>query len=115
MAAKILTANDYPHRIVIRVVMNPDDPESVHMNGVSHTGTPPPGTPLGLKAWEWCHECRYNWDVREFTWSGEERYVVTTAGRRRLKTNAELLAEVSARLQPPAPPKLIPELMNKSL
>ena len=110
--AKILTAKNYLGRIVIRVCLNPDAPEAVHLDGNPHTGKPPEGTSKELKSWEWCPDCRYNWDVREFTWTGWERYTTPEAGKVRFKTNAELLAEIRAELQPVPPPSLIPELVN---
>ena len=103
--AKILTAKDYAERIVIKVCLNPSDPESIHPDGKPHTGQPPTGTDPGLKPWEWCHECRYNWDVREFTWTGEERYTLSSKGRKRLKSNAELPAEIKAAIATPEPPR----------
>ena len=42
--AKILTAKNYLGRIVIRVCLNPDAPEAVHLDGNPHTGKPPEGT-----------------------------------------------------------------------
>ena len=98
--AKILTAKDYGYRKVITVVLNPQDPESVHPDGSPHTGSPPTGTTPGLRPWEWCHDCRYNWRVQEFVWTGDQLYTQTKSGRRRSKTDAELIAEIESRLQP---------------
>lgn len=113
--AKILTAKDYHDRILIRVCLNPNDPEVVHADSNPHTGQAPAGTPSSLKPWEWCEECRYNWDVREFTWTGPERYTTTKTSKVRLKTNAELLAEVKAELEEAPPPSIRQELVNKPL
>ena len=99
----ILSAKDYGFRKVIRVCMNPDQPESVHVDGKAHVGIPTVGTPPGLKPWEWCHDCRYNWDVREFVWTGDELRTHGKTGKIRPKTDAELLAEIKSQLvaQPP--------------
>ncbi len=113
--AKIISAKDYGPRKVIRVCLNPEDPESVHPDGASHTGATPAGTPPGLGPWEWCHDCRYNWVVREFVWNGEELYTTSTAGSRRLKTNAELLDEIKSAIHPTPTPVNILRLANLTL
>ena len=113
--AKVLEATDYGYRKVIRVVTNPNDPESVHDDGSPHTGVPPAGTAPGLRAWEWCNDCRYNWNVQEFVWTGDELYTRDQAGSRRLKTNQELLDETSARLQPVATASQISELVDQTI
>ena len=99
---KIISAMDYGYRKLIRVCMNPEQPGSVHEDGTEHTGSPPAGTDPNLKAWEWCHDCRYNWQVRELTWTGEEMFMYRKDGTRRLKTNSELLAEIREQLSPAA-------------
>jgi hypothetical protein len=110
MAATILSAKYYPaiDRRVVRVVLNPDDPEAVHTHKlgpsgevgltdmvgqplldvdgvrrtktvrqrvplatpVKHTGEAPAGTPAGLKSWEWCNLCLYNWQEEEHVYDG---------------------------------------------
>ena len=97
---KILSAKDYRYRKVVTVVMNPDESESVHLDGSPHTGSPSVGTPPGLRPWEWCHDCRYNCRVQEIVWTGDQLYTQTKTGSRRSKTDAELLAELESQLQP---------------
>ena len=109
---KIVHAANYGFRKVIRVCMNPNDPESVHADGTPHTGSPPLGTLPGLKPWEWCHDCRYNWDVREFVWTGDELTTYGKTGKRRAKTDAELLAEIGSRLVAQPPVKQISGLLG---
>lgn len=98
-------ATDLGPRRIIRVVMNPDDPEAVHQDGKPHTGEPPPGTSPALRSWEWCHDCRYNWDVTEFIWTGDDLYTRNKDGTRgRPKTNSQLLAEMRRRFDIPTLP-----------
>ena len=115
MPPQIISAKDYGYRKVIRVCMDPDAPESVHDDGNAHTGNPPPGTAPGLKPWEWCHDCRYNWDGREFLWTDAELYITPGGGSRRLKTNQELLDEITFRLLPAATASQISELIDLSV
>ena len=105
---KTLSAIDYGYRKVIRVVLNPNDPESVHADGTAHQGAAPAATVTAFKAqngrtpraWEWCHECRYNWQEIEFIWDGDEMYHHAPDGTRTLKTDDQLVAEIQLRLQP---------------
>lgn len=66
---KVLTANDYGGRTVIRVLINDQDPQWVHGNSPAprnHTGdTADPDTTK-----EVCKDCRNNWNVFEaqFEW-----------------------------------------------
>lgn len=86
---KIISAADYGYRKVVRVLVNPDDPEAIHADGSPHTGDPTTDRDIARVAafrtefgreptsWEWCEDCRYNWDVREFTFTGTELVVAT--------------------------------------
>ena len=112
---KIIHAADYGFRKVIRVCVNPEDPESVHSDGSPHTGVAPPGTDPALKPWEWCPDCRYNWQVEEFVWTDREQYTVDADGNPQPKTNDVLLDEVLEGLQPPPTPLEIPGLVNLDL
>ena len=108
-------ATDLGPRRIIRVCLNPQDPESVHPDGSPHTGQPPAGTTPGLKPWEWCHDCRYNWVIREFTWTGDQLYTHAKDGTRgKAKTNTQLLAEMKQRLDRPTPPAN-PSILNATL
>ena len=115
----ILDAKDYGYRKIIRVCMNPEDPEQVHIdaggNATAHTGDPPPGTDPALRPWEWCDSCRYNWNVREFIWTEDEMYKRAADGRRIQKSNADLLNEIKAKLTGPAPPETISALVDSVL
>ena len=114
---RILRATHYPHvpRTVIVVCENPEDPESIHPDGSPHSGSPPPATDLSLSPWEWCHDCTYNWRVREFLWTGHELYTTSSSGKRRLKTNAELLKEIRTQLPPQQPATEISGLVGLTL
>ena len=96
---KIIKAMDYGFRKVIVVCLNPEDPEAVHGDGSPHTGAAPVGTDPSLRSWEWCHDCRYNWQVREYVWTGDKLYTAQEDGQRRKKTDVELLAEIRRDLQ----------------
>lgn len=86
---KIVSTVDYGYRKVVRVVMNPDDPETIHPDGSLHTDAPRTGKDrarvLAYQAefgrapasWEWCPDCHYNWDVREYTFTNTELTVAT--------------------------------------
>ena len=112
---KIISASSYGFRTAIKVVMNPDDPEAVHEDGTPHSGQPPTGTDPNLRSWEWCHDCRYNWQVREFVWTGDELYTRQEDGSRVVKTNDELVAEIESRLQPAPAASEISGLLNLNL
>ena len=116
---KIIKATDYGFRVVIDICMNPDDPESVHPgpDGKTkpHDGVPPTGTDPSLRPWQWCLDCRYNWDVREFVWTGEETYTRSTTGKRRAKTNTELIKEMEANLSTAGAPTEITGLTGVTL
>ena len=99
----VIKATDYGYRKVIQVCSNPDDPEAVHVDGRPHTGEPSEGTDPALKSWEWCSDCQYNWDVREFVWTGEELYITPEGEERRAKTDDELVAEIKDQLAKETP------------
>lgn len=80
----VTSAIDYGERLVIRVCLNPDAPEWVHIVGSNRldatgqlvltdqgdpvlivSGDVPPG-----ETGETCHNCRSNWDTREFIFDG---------------------------------------------
>ena len=113
--AKIISATDYGNRKVVRVCMNPDDPESVHSDGAPHNGAPPAGTDPTLKSWEWCQDCTYNWQVLEFVWTGEELYKRSANGSRIPKSDTDLLNEVAAGLPIERSPVAITTLVNVDL
>ena len=111
----IIAATDYGYRKVVRVCLNPQDPESVHADGSPHTGKAPDGTDPSLKPWEWCSDCRYNWRVQEFIWTGEELYTTSGSGKRRAKTNAELIKEMEAKRYTAGAPAEITRLAGITL
>ena len=92
--AKIINATDYGFRKVIRVCLNPDDPEWVHDDGTAH----PAANVNGCDGVGNTYYCHYNWKVQEFVWTGEELYTRDTAGGRLPKTDAQLLAEISVQI-----------------
>ena len=113
--ATIIAATDYGYRKVVRVCLNPQDPESVHTDGAPHAVKAPPGTDPALKPWEWCKDCQYNWHVQEFIWTRDELYTTSSSGKRRLKTNAELLKEMEAARSTAGPPTEMAGLSGTTL
>lgn len=93
---KILSAVHYGGRVVIRVVM---DPSAAEYTGADGSTEKAPGVPWGNET-----GARYNWRVRELVWDGEELWTADGQGGRRLKTEAELLAEAKTRLAKEATP-----------
>ena len=116
---KIIQAKDYGFRKVIRVLLNPEDPEdpeSLHSDGQPHAVPAPKGTPKSLKPWEWCHDYRYNWQVKEYVWTGEEElYILDESGGTRLKTNDDLIEEIKESLRPQPAPSDIYQLIDLTL
>lgn len=109
---RIIKATNYGTRTVIRVVLNPNDPEWVHTPGEpvrDRNGFPmldgagefllvsTPDVAPG-ETGETCHNCHYNWTVRETIFDGAEQDVEEEGGEFRRKTDEEFIAEVVARL-----------------
>ena len=90
---KIVEAIDLGYKKVIKVVLNPDDPEWVHVvgdvklgpdgnpaldaagNEVKITSTVVPPGETGNRAEEGktlCHNCRNNWVKKEKSWAGQD-------------------------------------------
>jgi len=124
--AKVIFAKDYGNRVVVRVTTNPDDLEWVHVVGepvMDATGQPTAkkvakATPDHAKSetGETCHNCRYNWNVREFVWTGDQLLKEDADGKSVRKTDAELMTEVTERLViAPTPPKELAGLMGKAI
>ena len=98
---KIIKATDYGFRKVVQVAINDADPEAIHADGTAHVGNPTTGAAgtedrarrdavvaefdRPAKSWEWCSDCLFNWDVREFVFDGN-------------KTDDEMIAEIQGRL-----------------
>ncbi len=104
---KVISAKDYGSRKVIRVCLNPDDPEYVGQDG----------TTAKADGSSWSNEAgaKYNRDVREYTWTGAEMYKTTPKGQHRFKTDGELLNEIKERLQPPDAPSDILPLVGREI
>lgn len=116
---KIINATNYDSRTVVRVCLNPDAPEWLHVVGdvekdlagepmVGIDGEPsiirssmPPPDHTG----ETCHNCRYNWVVRELVFDGAE-YADKSAD--------ELWELVCLACQPAAVPEVITDLVGRS-
>ena len=126
---KITKATDYGFRVVVQVVMNPDDSQWVHKGGLPHTpstargpdvvdasGNSTPGAiDRNLAPGTECHACRNNWYICEVKWDGDELYIIGDDGIRRLKTGDELKAEIIQQLVLPSTPKVIGSLINVTL
>lgn len=107
---KILSANEYKgsdgfHRKVLKVVINPDDPEFIHADNSNHPTSEggPNGCPHTLdadgKEDNGVPGCTYNWQVHEHIWDGDEMHVVNGDGGKKLKTNSQLIAECKASIE----------------
>jgi hypothetical protein len=100
--ALIIKVADYGYRKAIKVCLNPDELEAVHIavDGTKepHTGDPPAGTDPLLKTWEWCLDCKYNWTVREFLWTGADLNYKDARGNVKTKTNVMIKEELAQRL-----------------
>jgi len=89
---EVLSAQTYGARLVVRLLMNPGEPEWVHRPGDQQRdldGLPvfgDNGDPVLLRGsavppdetGRTCHNCRYNWTVKEVVLDGLE-YVSMTA------------------------------------
>lgn len=105
---KILSAKDFGHSKVINVVENPDDPKWVHISSAGER-TASPSTHTGDTAETGktlCHDCRYNWRVQEYSWTGDGLTKSSAAGRI-AKTDAELRAELRVLVASPVSPTTI--------
>jgi hypothetical protein len=111
--SKIIKATDYGYRKVMQVALNPDDPEWVHIvgeqvrdaNGIgvlaADNSTPVLITSATVPDGETgrtCHNCRYNWNVREFVWTGDAELKKVVDGVVVNKTDDDLANEVTAAL-----------------
>lgn len=117
---KIIKATDYGFRQAIVVCLNPSDPEYVHLDSTPHPADAVNGCSHSRDSVtdledESVPGCRYNWNVRELVWNGEEAYTTTSTGRRKLKTNAELLDEIKPHLAATPIPTQIPGLTGLTL
>jgi hypothetical protein len=117
---KVIKADDYGFRKVIVVCYNPNDPEYIHLDSTPHPASAVNGCSHSRDAVTGLEDesvpgCRYNWKVREFVWNGEEAYTTTSTGRRKLKTNTELLDEIKPRLAVLSEAKQIAGLLGKTI
>lgn len=109
---RIIKATGYGYRTVIVVCLNSDAPEWVHVVGrqfrdgagqpvFNVDGTPrliqSPDVPDG-ETGESCHNCRSNWEVREFVFDGEDQYRLDDKGLRVRKVAQDYLVEVTKAL-----------------
>lgn len=115
----VIKATDYGARTVVRVALNPDDPEWVHVVGAplrdssgavilesdgSERLVVSPTVPSG-ETGTTCHNCRYNWDVRELIFDGPEFEDLSAD---------ELWALVCERCEPASRPVPITALLGRS-
>lgn len=96
--AKILSATNSGWRKVIKVCTNPDAPQWVHPDGSTA-----PNTHTGFEHQvagdvTLCQDCRYNWKVREFIWTGDTELKKVVDGVLVNKTDDDLANEVAAAL-----------------
>ena len=88
---KVIYARDYGWRKVVGVCLNPDAPEWVHKVGEQQRDASgqlmwrSDGTPLLIgspevkagETGESCHNCHYNWEVREIIFDGADAQAAT--------------------------------------
>jgi len=107
---KVIKATEYSDiaRTALRVCSNPDDPEWVHIVGEQRLGadgvlmTADDGSPVLITSAniesdcteETCHNCRYNWKVREFIFDGNARFYINDSGQTVAKTIAQYVDDI---------------------
>jgi len=139
---RILSANKYPERTVLRVVFNDDEPEWAHVIGAlllsdegdrildsdnpgdlllvtdatvpaGHTGNSEQAKESGRTL---CHNCKSNWEIREYLWDGADRFYDDADGVSQSKTDDMLLDELDNRIKAEAAEKAsIDTLVGKVL
>ena len=116
---KVISAANYTSRTVVRVCLNPDAPEWLHVIGDVEkdiAGDPvlgPDGVPIIIQRvtpppghnGQTCHNCRYNWVVRELVFDGAE-YASKSAD--------ELWELVCLACRPGLVPEVITDLIGRS-
>jgi len=122
---KIISADKYSERTVLRVVFNDDQPEWAHIIGehlmtdegdfvwdpdnpghhirvtdatvpAGHTGDSEQAKEAGRTI---CHNCKSNWEIREYLWDGADRCYDDADGVSQLKTDDMLLDELDDRIK----------------
>lgn len=123
---QIISAKDYGYRFVIRVTMNPDEPNWVHAVGdplLDAQGTPVldggghavlvtsslvPDGETGAT----CHNCRQNWRIKEAIFEGETLYVEGVDGGLVRRDNLDLAADAFAMANDGGPGADVNELVG---
>lgn len=117
MTPRVVRFKDYDWRVVVDLVLNPDEPETIHRNtGLPHVGGIPAALlrpenlptaargsmPITLdpgRPWEWCKECVYNWQTEEYIFEGEDLLTKDYTGITRKRTRGEFEQMALARLE----------------
>lgn len=107
---QIISAKDYGYRFVIRITMNPDVPNWVHVVGaplldvhgavvvdgdgveVLVTSSLVPDGETGAS----CHNCRQNWRIKEVIFEGNTLYAEGVDGGLVRRDNLDLAADAFA-------------------
>lgn len=107
---QIISAKDYGYRFVVRVTVNPDEPNWVHVVGLpllDAEGVPVLDddghevlvtsslVPAG-ETGDTCWNCRQNWRIKEFVFEGETLYVEDADGNKVRRDNLDLAADAFA-------------------
>lgn len=112
MTRKILLAKNFGDRKLVKVVVDDSIPKTVHypyFDAATGSEVPHLTEPTAERAasfseehgrapqpHEYCQGCRYNWDVRDFMWTGQELKKQNAAGVWIDKTDADLQGEIRA-------------------
>lgn len=123
---RIIKATNYGVRTVIQVVLNPEDPEWVHVFGlpwrdgngeITHDShgevvlvTSPVVDPE--ETGESCFNCRYNWIVREVIFDGDAQFIEPPGEELRRRTDAEFALLVFEELAVPVLPEPMAALVG---
>lgn len=114
-------ANGQPMKDAITgapMIQRPDLPPGTrYAADSSHSGDTEEAKAMGQPA---CHNCRYNWQTREFIWEGRRLYkqgpdgklVMGPNGQPVLKTSDDLAAEIKAAVAVSAPPTPVPMVIT---
>ena len=125
---EIIKAVEYGERTVIRVCLNPGEPEWVHYVGSqSRDGSgglefKDDGSPLLItsrvvlsgETGETCHNCRYNWDITEVILEGADLYGVGVDGEPLRLSDDQLVVAACARVAASPTQRVLDSLVGRS-
>ena len=125
---KIISAIDYGYRTVLRVCLNPDQPNWVHVVGEhmrDREGVPmynDSGGPVLLtsdkvsvgETGENCHNCRQNWEIVEVIFEGADLYGEDMDGGPVRLSDDDLAVMAFTRVSSYGPPRVLGGILGQS-